>query len=115
MSLSIADSKASFTRRVNEVGLGDKLATMKTLGYETHSDLGFAFNFTPGGSDDIFQSTLVDPILGVRTDTNEPSSQKAGIEEAAFRVVHHCDAGRSKPHHENRRGHEAFKASCPRT
>lgn len=51
MSLSIADSKAVLQRRVQEVALGDKLDTLKKLGFETHSDLGFAFNFTPGCSE----------------------------------------------------------------
>ena len=77
MSLSIADSKAVFQRRVREVGLGDKLETIKKLGFETHSDLGFAFNFTPGGSEEAFQVTLVDPILGEKTDTNTQAKKPA--------------------------------------
>ena len=77
MSLSIADSKAVLQRRVKEVGLGDKLETIKKLGFETHSDLGFAFNFTPGGSEEAFQVTLVEPILGAKTDTNTQAKKPA--------------------------------------
>ena len=78
MALTIVDSKATFERKLKELGLHNFKEKFDDAGFTTFGELAFAFNFVPDKSDDsLFQTVLCDAILGQVSATNTQPKKPA--------------------------------------
>ena len=105
MSLTIADSKAVFQRKLKEFGLDHKKKEFEDAGYTTHAELAYAFNYVPGSSDDSGFQGLCNQLLGAVTATNtqvkKPALRRLHFESYTI-AIHHVQQQLSKPDDEHR-------------
>ena len=92
MALTIADSKAVFSRKLKEYGLLDKQDAFTAAGFTTHAELAYAFNFVPGQSnDDNFQAlcdTVLGPVTADNTQIRKPALRRLHFESYTIAIKH---------------------------
>ena len=78
--MALVDSIAGFAVRVVQLKLTEHQGRMTAAGVTTFAELAFFSGFLPGGTEDVFNTSLALPLLGAADHVQRPALRRLFIE-----------------------------------